>query len=119
MASQSIPSYADPVPSGMPKAQERVALPEVLRHLLAAPGQMALTLYTLQVLILHTYVVLSGGARDDHWWLLALLIGSSVGFAWLWQGLGAASGLDRHLPPSMRRGPLEGVMDLVARLLVR
>lgn len=95
------------------------ALPEVLRHLLAAPGQMALTLYTLQVLILHTYVVLSGGARDDHWWMLALLIGSSLGFAWLWQGLGAVAGIARHLPPSMRRGPLEGLIDLLARRLVR
>lgn len=80
---------------------------------------MALTLYTLQVLILHTYVVLSDGARDDHWWMLAMLIGSSVGFAWLWLGVSAIPMVARPLTPVMRRGPLEGVMDLVARLLVR
>lgn len=94
-------------------------LPEMLQRLLAAPGQMALTLYSLQALILHTYVVLSGGARDDHWWMLALLIGSSLGLAWLWQGLGAVLSTARHLPPAMRRGPIEGFIDLAARGLVR
>lgn len=94
-------------------------LPAVVREALAAPGRMALTLYCLQVLILHLHVVVSGGSRDDHWWMVALLIGVSLGFAALWKGVGAAPSVRPHLSPGMRRGPLEGLIDLVARRLVR
>lgn len=85
------------------------ALPESIRAALAAPGQMALTLYCLQVLILHVYTVATGGARDDHWWMLALLMGASLGFTALWRGL----------VPAVRRGPLEGLVEAVTRAVCR
>src|SRR5690606_13004148 len=57
------------------------ALPSRVAQLLAAPGQAALTLYTLQILVLHVNQVNNPLIRDDRWWMLALLVVLGVGFA--------------------------------------
>ena len=53
---------------------------------LAATGQMAMTAYVLQSVILRGLEeTVLRGQRDDHWWVLALLIVAIVGFCWAWR----------------------------------
>ena len=94
------------------------ALPSHAAQLLAAPGQAGLTLYALQVLVLHVYQVNNPLVRDDHWWMLALLIVLGVGFAVVWQAV--LESLARRIPSARRwgRGPLEGLIRGVQDLLV-
>ena len=93
------------------------ALPSLVAQLIAAPGQAALTLYTLQILVLHVYQVRNPLVRDDHWWMLALLIVLGVGFAMVWQT--AFTALLRRVPQARHwmRGPLEGLIREVQHLL--
>lgn len=93
------------------------ALPSSIAQLLAAPGQAALTLYALQILVLHVYQVRNPLVRDDHWWMLALLIVLGVGFAMVWQT--AFTALLRRVPQARHwmRGPLEGLIREVQDLL--
>ena len=94
------------------------ALPTPASRLLAAPGQAALTLYALQILVLHVYQVNNPLVRDDHWWMLALLVVLGVCFAMVWQT--AFTALARRVPSARRwmRGPLEGLIRGVQDLLV-
>lgn len=94
------------------------ALPSRVAPLLAAPGQAALTLYALQILVLHVYQVNNPLIRDDHWWMLALLIVLGVGMAVSWQA--ALGALACRAPAARRwvRGPLEGVIRGAQDLLV-
>lgn len=94
------------------------ALPAPASRLLAAPGQAALTLYALQILVLHIYQVNNPLVRDDHWWMLALLVVLGVGFAMAW--LTVLTPLARRAPAARRwvRGPLEGLIRSVQDLLV-
>ncbi|MCZ4325375.1 hypothetical protein [Brachybacterium paraconglomeratum] len=94
------------------------ALPSSVAQLLAAPGQAALTLYALQILVLHVYQVNNPLVRDDHWWMLALLIALGVGFAMMWQAVLAP--LARRIPSARPwvRGPLEGLIRGVQDLLM-
>ena len=91
------------------------ALPPRIAQLLAAPGQAALTLYTLQILVLHAYQVRNPLVPDDNWWMLALLVALGAGFAMAWQAV-----LARHVPTSRlwTRGPLEGLIRRVQDLLI-
>lgn len=93
------------------------ALPSRVAQLLAAPGQAALTLYALQILVLHVYQVNNPLIRDDHWWMLALLVVLGVGFAMAWQT--AFTALLRRVPQARHwmRGPLEGLIREVQDLL--
>ena len=93
------------------------ALPAPASRLLAAPGQATLTLYALQILVLHVYQVNNPMVRDDHWWMLALLVVLGVSFAMVWQT--AFTALARRVPSSRRwmRGPLEGLIRGVQDLL--
>ena len=93
------------------------ALPAPASRLLAAPGQAALTLYALQILVLHVYQVRNPLVRDDHWWMLALLIALGAVFAMVWQT--AFTALLRRVPQARRwmRGPLEGLIREVQHLL--
>ena len=93
------------------------ALPARVAQLLAAPGQAALTLYALQILVLHIYQVNNPLVRDDHWWMLALLVVLGVGFAMAWQTVFIA--LARRAPRARRwiRGPLEGLIREVQDVL--
>lgn len=92
-------------------------LPSRVAQLLAAPGQATLTLYTLQILVLHVYQVNNPLARDDHWWMLALLVVLGAGFAMVWQTMFIA--LARRAPRALRwmRGPLEGLIHEVEDVL--
>ena len=94
------------------------ALPSRVAQLLAAPGQAALTLYALQILVLHVYQVNNPLIRDDHWWMLALLVVLGVGFAMAWQAV--LESLARRIPSARRwgRSPLEGLIRGVQDLLV-
>ncbi|WP_156488509.1 hypothetical protein [Brachybacterium sp. sponge] len=93
------------------------ALPARVAQLLAAPGQAALTLYALQILVLHVYQVNHPLVRDDRWWMLALLVVLGVGFAMVWQTVFIA--LARRAPRARRwiRGPLEGLIREVQDVL--
>lgn len=93
------------------------ALPARVAQLLAAPGQAALTLYALQILVLHVYQVNNPLVRDDRWWMLALLVVLGVGFAMVWQTVFIA--LARRAPRARRwiRGPLEGLIREVQDVL--
>lgn len=93
------------------------ALPSSVAQLLAAPGQAALTLYALQILVLHVYQVNNPLVRDDHWWMLALLVVLGAGFAMVWQTMFIA--LARRAPRALRwmRGPLEGLIHEVEDVL--
>lgn len=94
------------------------ALPPSAARLLAAPGQAALTLYALQILVLHVYQVRHPFERDDHWWMLALLVLFGIGFASAWQAVLAPLA---HRVPAIRRwvrGPLEGLLRAVQDLLL-
>lgn len=53
---------------------------------LVALGQLAFTAYALQLVILRIIVdgVLDGG-RDDHWWVLGVLIVSVTAICWAWR----------------------------------
>lgn len=84
-------------------------LPAGVRALLAAPGQMALTLYVVQVGVLHAYEVRTNNARDDSWTMLAALMGVSLGLTVVWFVL-VRTPLARRWPGALRRGPLEGVI---------
>lgn len=80
--------------------------------LLAAAGAMTLTLYVLQILWLAYDVrVLHPGARDDSWANLAALVVGSLVVAAAWPAV------VRREP--WRRGPLEGPVAVVARLVPR
>lgn len=94
------------------------ALPSSVAQLLAAPGQAALTLYALQILVLHVYQVNNPLVRDDHWWMLALLVVLGAGFAMVWQAVLAP--LARRIPSARPwvRGPLEGLIRGAQDLLV-
>lgn len=89
------------------------ALPAAVREAACAPGRMALTLYALQVGILHVHQLLQPGARDDGWWMLLLLLGAGLGAAVLWQT--ALTALARRHPGAgpWTRGPLEGAIALL------
>ena len=93
------------------------ALPAPASRLLATPGQAALTLYALQILVLHIYQVNNPLVRDDHWWMLALLVVLGAGFAMVWQTMFIA--LARRAPRARRwmRGPLEGLIREVQDVL--
>lgn len=74
---------------------------------LVGMGQMSLTLYTLQVLYLASYVrVIRPGQVDDSWANLGLLVVGSALLAVAWQRL-------VRIAP-YRRGPLEGLTALLA-----
>ena len=94
------------------------ALPSLVAQLIAAPGQAALTLYTLQILVLHVYQVRNPLVRDDHWWMLALLVMLGVGFAMAWQAV--LTPLALHFPSARWwvRGPLEGLIRDAQGLIV-
>ena len=94
------------------------ALPSGVAQLLAAPGQAALTLYSLQILVLHVYQVRNPLVRDDHWWMLALLIALGAVFAMVWQT--AFTALLRRVPQARRwmRGPIEGLIRGALELFV-
>ncbi|WP_114853189.1 hypothetical protein [Brachybacterium sp. YJGR34] len=100
------------------------ALPTGLVEALAAPGAMALTLYSLQVLVLHGYQVRHPFTRDDHWWMLALLLALGLVVPLAWRAL--AGLLPRRRPPvaarpataAWSRGPLEGLIAGVQNALV-
>lgn len=94
------------------------ALPPIVARVLAAPGLAALTLYALQILVLHIYQVLNPFERDDRWWMLALLIVLGVGVAVSWQAVLGA--LARRVPAAgrWRRGPLEGLIRGAQDLMV-
>ncbi|MGP5415099.1 hypothetical protein [Brachybacterium paraconglomeratum] len=94
------------------------ALPSRVAQLLAAPGQAALTLYALQILVLHIYQVNNPLVRDDHWWMLAILVVLGVGFAMVWQEV--LTPLARRVPSARRwaRGPLEGLIRGMQGLIV-
>lgn len=93
-------------------------LPSSASRLLAAAGQASLTLYALQVLVLHVYQVRNPLVRDDHWWMLALLVMLGVGFAMAWQTV--LTPLTHRVPAarSWVRGPLEGLSRGAQDLLV-
>ena len=56
---------------------------------LVATGRMALTAYTLQIVLLRLITdAFLGGGRDDHWWVLGVLTVIVVGFCWAWERLG-------------------------------
>lgn len=94
------------------------ALPPTVARILAAPGQAALTLYALQILVLHLYQVRNPLERDDHWWMLALLILLGIGVAVSWQAVFGV--LARRVPAAGRwvRGPLEGLIRRAQDLIV-
>lgn len=90
-------------------------LPQALRDLVCAPGRMTLTLYSLQVLILDRFARAMGGARDDHWWMLALLILALGAFAAVWWlALGRPGSAGRRT--IWWRGPLEGMIGGLERM---
>ena len=94
------------------------ALPSRVAQLLAAPGQAALTLYALQILVLHVYQVNNPLIRDDHWWMLALLVVLGVGFAMAWQTVLTPLTHRVTAAKSWVRGPLEGLSRGAEDLLV-
>lgn len=67
---------------------------------LVATGQLAMTAYVLQLVVLRviTDVVYAGG-RDDHWWVLGVLTAGVVAFCTAWRRW-------------VGRGPLERVLRL-------
>lgn len=68
-------------------------------------GRLALSAYTLQIVILAVLeVTVFKGERDDQWWVLGLLIVACVGFSWAWS---------RHLGI----GPMERLLRLPDVLL--
>jgi len=94
------------------------ALPSRVAQLLAAPGQAALTLYTLQILVLHVNQVNNPLIRDDRWWMLALLVVLGVGFAMAWQTVLTPLTHRITAAKSWVRGPLEGLSRGAEDLLV-
>lgn len=94
-----------------------VRLPERTRALLRAPGSMALTLYTLQILVLHLFTVLRPGEADDSWAMMIGLIVGLLGFAAAWRALlGDRDGAQGR---AWRRGPVETIGDGIVGLLPR
>ena len=82
------------------------ALPKALTVPTAGMGQMALTLYVLQVAFLGAWVGSLGHVTDDSWLVLAVLIAGSVAFWALWRLIGRGT-----------RGPIEAVVDYGVRLV--
>lgn len=84
------------------------ALPGILTAPVAALGAMALTAYVGQVVIAGRYAAASPTGTDDSWALLFAMVLGWMGLAWGWSRLfaGAHGGF--------RRGPLEGLVALVA-----
>lgn len=79
-----------------------------VRALACAPGQMSLTLYTLQIIVLDMFVRLNPGQRDDSWPMMFGLIIGLLAVAMLWR-TATSRGTSRW-----RRGPLEGATDWLA-----
>lgn len=94
------------------------SLPEWLVRMLAAPGQAGITLYSLHILVLHVYQVQNPHERDDHWWMLALLVILGAGFAIAWQA--ALRPLARKVPAlrAWVTGPFEGLIRVVQTLVL-
>lgn len=108
-------------------------LPSPVTRLLADPGRMTLTLYTAQIGWLAYYGrVLYPGRVDDTWANVAILCLGSIAFAAAWTHLvsgplvrasdraeraGRASGALRWASAWAGRGPLEGAVSELERLL--
>ena len=91
-------------------------LPRRLVDLLVAPGQMTLTLYCWQVVVLHWHGLVRPGERDDSWTMLVLLAGSSAALSTLWR-LMTWTGLGERVSRGLHRGPVEGVVEGLAGAL--
>ena len=86
-------------------------LPRLVESL-AAIGSMSFSLYSLQILWLwYDITEVHPGASDDSWLNVLILIGGSIALAYAWRAL-------VRLEP-WRRGPLEGPVASVVRLLTR
>jgi hypothetical protein len=86
-------------------------LPQVVAPL-AAIGSMSLSLYSLQILWLwYDVTEVHPGASDDSWLNVLILVGGSIAVAYLWRAV-------VRLEP-WRRGPLEGPVAALVRLLTR
>lgn len=91
-------------------------IPGILAQL-AAPGAMSLSLYAAQVLVLHLFVVLHPGQRDDSWALLCAMIIAGAAFAMAWKAAwSAARRRTQSAPSAIDRGPLEGLIEVLVRL---
>lgn len=95
------------------------ALPDRVAALLAMPGQAALSLYALQILILHVFQVLHPGQRDDSWGMLALLVGVGAVAPLLWRLAVAPLTARRSGLRALRRGPLEALIEGAQHLASR
>ncbi|MCS6710798.1 hypothetical protein JSY14_01710 [Brachybacterium sp. EF45031] len=83
-------------------------------RVLATPGATALTAYCLQILVLHVHGIVTGGARDDSWGMLALLLVIGLGVPIVWAEITRRVTAPRS---PWRRGPVEGVIELLVRPL--
>lgn len=89
------------------------ALPPALARAAAVPGQMALSLYVLQIAVLHVFQIRNPLERDDSWGMLALLLVLGIGGALAWRAVLQRAAIRWPAAARWQRGPLEGAIRLL------
>lgn len=89
------------------------ALPPALARAAAVPGQMALSLYVLQIAVHHAFQIRNPLERDDSWGMLALLLVLGIGGALAWRAVLQRAAIRWPAAARWQRGPLEGAIRLL------